>query len=96
MTEKRQNNDILMTVDEVPGTVHIASHSQMDSRMSCSERPDTPCVGRCSTALGDEVCCGCGRTFTEVANWVCLNAAEREIVWQRLEAEGWWPRQDRR
>lgn len=29
---------------------------------------------------------GCGRTFFEVANWVCLNEADKEAVWQRLEA----------
>lgn len=27
---------------------------------------DSPCVARCSTALGDAVCKGCGRTFEEV------------------------------
>jgi predicted Fe-S protein YdhL (DUF1289 family) len=45
-------------------------------------------VARCSTALGDEICRGCGRTFAEVANWVAMSEAEREAVWQRLEAEG--------
>ncbi|WP_035052673.1 DUF1289 domain-containing protein [Andreprevotia chitinilytica] len=49
-------------------------------------RPDSPCVAICSTALGDEVCMGCGRTFFEVANWVMLADAEKEKVWQRLEA----------
>ena len=31
---------------------------------------DSPCVGICSaTALGDEICIGCGRTFEEVRLW---------------------------
>ncbi|GLS05336.1 hypothetical protein GCM10007860_24870 [Chitiniphilus shinanonensis] len=49
-------------------------------------RPDSPCVALCSTALGDEICMGCGRTFFEVANWVFLTDEEKEAVWQRLEA----------
>lgn len=58
-----------------------------------AERPFSPCIARCSTALGDEVCRGCGRTFAEVARWVAMNEAEREFVWQRLEAEGFWPQE---
>lgn len=50
-----------------------------------SARPDSPCVALCSTALGDEVCLGCGRTFAEVANWVCFDVEQKERVWQRLE-----------
>ena len=49
-------------------------------------RPDSPCIALCSTALGDEVCAGCGRTFLEVANWVAMNPVEKEAVWARLEA----------
>lgn len=48
-------------------------------------RPDSPCVALCSTALGDDLCLGCGRTFIEVANWVCYSVTEKELVWQRLE-----------
>ncbi|UXY16887.1 DUF1289 domain-containing protein [Chitiniphilus purpureus] len=54
--------------------------------MSKPDRPDSPCIALCSTALGDEVCRGCGRTFSEVANWVFLSDAEKEQVWRRLEA----------
>lgn len=53
-----------------------------------THRPDSPCVALCSTALGDEMCRGCGRSFIEVANWVCLSADERETIWLRLE--GYW------
>ncbi|MEW9900915.1 DUF1289 domain-containing protein [Chitinivorax sp. PXF-14] len=51
-----------------------------------ASRPDSPCVALCSTALGDEVCVGCRRTFIEVANWVAMSEAEKDAVWQRLEA----------
>ncbi|MEH6462152.1 DUF1289 domain-containing protein [Chitinimonas sp. JJ19] len=49
-----------------------------------SARPDSPCVARCSTALGDETCMGCGRSFIEVAQWVAMTDAQKEAVWQRL------------
>ncbi|WP_051305092.1 DUF1289 domain-containing protein [Chitinilyticum litopenaei] len=54
--------------------------------MSQTTRPDTPCIAVCSTALGDDICRGCGRTMQEVAMWVMLGDAEKEAIWQRLEA----------
>ncbi|MBE9610216.1 DUF1289 domain-containing protein [Chitinilyticum piscinae] len=59
--------------------------------MKHSSRPDTPCIAVCSTALGDEVCRGCGRSSQEVAMWVTLDEAAREPIWQRLEA--FWAKQ---
>ena len=50
-------------------------------------RPDSPCVAVCTT-LYDEVCKGCGRTYIEGANWVFLSEEEREVVWQRIDADG--------
>jgi predicted Fe-S protein YdhL (DUF1289 family) len=41
------------------------------------ERPDTPCVAVCSTTF-DEICRGCGRTVTEVADWVFMNAEQKK------------------
>lgn len=52
---------------------------------SPSTRPDSPCVAICSTALGDDVCRGCGRTVQEVAMWVALPEAQKELIWTRLE-----------
>ena len=51
-------------------------------------RPDTPCVAVCSTTF-DAVCRGCGRTAIEVAHWVTMTPAEKALVWQRIEAEGY-------
>lgn len=56
------------------------------------ERPDTPCVAVCSTTF-DDVCRGCGRTVDEVAQWVFMDQAQREVVWQRILAEG-YPRRN--
>ena len=56
------------------------------------ERPDTPCVAVCSTTF-DEICRGCGRTYVEVANWVSMNAEEKERVWVRILEQG-YPRRN--
>ena len=47
-------------------------------------RPDSPCIALCSTALGDNVCRGCARTFGEISQWCFMDADEREAVWSRL------------
>ena len=48
---------------------------------------DSPCVARCSTALGDAVCKGCGRTFEEVTFWNVMDDAQKQAVLARISAE---------
>lgn len=48
---------------------------------------DSPCVARCSTALGDSVCKGCGRTFEEVTFWNVMDDAQKQAVLARIAAE---------
>ncbi|PRC91503.1 DUF1289 domain-containing protein [Solimicrobium silvestre] len=55
-------------------------------------RADTPCVAVCSTTF-DEICRGCGRTVVEVATWVVMDEAEKELVWQRILSQG-YPRRN--
>jgi predicted Fe-S protein YdhL (DUF1289 family) len=50
--------------------------------------PDAPCIAICSTAQGDAVCKGCGRTEDEVQDWPVLSPAEKRIVWHRITQEG--------
>lgn len=45
---------------------------------------DSPCVGRCSTVLGDDVCRGCGRTFEEVCTWNTMSDEEKTLINLRL------------
>jgi predicted Fe-S protein YdhL (DUF1289 family) len=45
---------------------------------------DTPCTGHCSTALGDDVCRSCLRTFDEITRWVAMDEAERRAVNLRI------------
>jgi uncharacterized protein len=53
--------------------------------------PDAPCIAICSTAQGDPVCKGCGRTEDEVQHWPVLTPGEKRHVWRRitLEATAW-------
>lgn len=63
-----------------------------ESTKQCSIRADTPCVAVCSTTF-DEICRGCGRTVVEVATWVVMDESEKELVWQRILAQG-YPRRN--
>lgn len=53
------------------------------------DRDDTasPCVGICSTVLGDEICVGCGRTFEEVTDWHGYSDDKKREINKRLKAE---------
>ena len=55
-------------------------------------RPDTPCVAVCST-LFDDVCRGCGRTADEVSQWVVMTNEQKDLVWERILAQGYPRRQ---
>jgi len=49
--------------------------------------PDTPCIAICSTAQGDAVCKGCGRTEWEVQDWQAMSPAAKRAVWRRITME---------
>ena len=44
----------------------------------------TPCIGICSTGIGDAVCRGCKRFAHEVIDWNAYTEAQRRIIEQRL------------
>ncbi|MGK2915699.1 MAG: DUF1289 domain-containing protein [Porticoccaceae bacterium] len=48
-------------------------------------RVKTPCVGICSSGIGDAVCRGCKRFAHEVIAWNTYSAEERRIVLDRLD-----------
>lgn len=50
--------------------------------------PDTPCIAICSTAQGDDVCKGCGRTFDEVQHWPAMTPVAKRQVWRRITERG--------
>lgn len=45
-----------------------------------------PCVGACSTGMGDDVCRGCLRYVHEISGWVGYTATEKQAVLNRLDA----------
>lgn len=45
----------------------------------------TPCVGICSTGIGDSVCRGCKRFAHEVIDWNAYSHGQRAAIAQRLE-----------
>jgi predicted Fe-S protein YdhL (DUF1289 family) len=53
-----------------------------------AQTPDTPCIAICSTAQGDALCKGCGRTEREVQDWPQLGPTHKRAVWQRITMEG--------
>jgi predicted Fe-S protein YdhL (DUF1289 family) len=44
----------------------------------------SPCIGHCSTVLGDDVCRSCLRTFDEVTRWLEMSEQERRGVNRRI------------
>ena len=46
----------------------------------------TPCIGVCSTGIGDDVCRGCKRFSNEVINWNSYTDGERDNVMRRLQS----------
>jgi predicted Fe-S protein YdhL (DUF1289 family) len=46
----------------------------------------TPCIGVCSTGIGDTVCRGCKRFAHEVINWNSYNQPQKQIVDERLRS----------
>jgi predicted Fe-S protein YdhL (DUF1289 family) len=53
--------------------------------MSIFKPVKTPCVGVCSTGIGDSVCRGCKRFAHEVIDWNAYTHEQRVIIAQRLE-----------
>lgn len=46
----------------------------------------TPCIGVCSTGIGDSVCRGCKRYTHEVINWNAYTEEQREAILARIES----------
>jgi uncharacterized protein len=49
------------------------------------ERVRTPCVGICSTGIGDQVCRGCKRFEHEVFHWNAYSHEQKALIAHRLE-----------
>lgn len=51
-----------------------------------AEPVPTPCIGVCSTGIGDSVCRGCKRFAHEVMDWNRYAPQHKEAVEQRLQS----------
>lgn len=49
-------------------------------------RITSPCVGVCSTTVGDSVCRGCQRTDDEILDWFGMTPEQREERTEQLDA----------
>lgn len=56
------------------------------------DRELNPCVGICSTrALGDTICKGCGRTDTQVNEWLPYTDEKKRLISRSLyQIDGKW------
>lgn len=54
-------------------------------RLNESMTVKTPCIGVCSTGLGDSVCRGCKRFENEVIHWNSYSEYEQQLVVNRLD-----------
>lgn len=52
--------------------------------MSVDPALKSPCIGVCSTGIGDSVCRGCKRYSHEIINWNGYGAVEKRAVLERL------------
>lgn len=50
-----------------------------------ADRIPTPCIGVCSTGIGDNVCRGCKRYAHEVIAWNSYSQDQKRIIDQRLD-----------
>jgi predicted Fe-S protein YdhL (DUF1289 family) len=61
------------------------ANSQVSLLYQMLEQPiKTPCIGVCSTGIGDSVCRGCKRFCHEVIDWNSYSEAQKRVIDKRL------------
>ncbi|WP_299593234.1 DUF1289 domain-containing protein [uncultured Microbulbifer sp.] len=53
--------------------------------MAIYKKVRTPCIGVCSTGIGDDVCRGCKRFAHEVIDWNAYSEEQRRIIAERRD-----------
>ena len=94
MTEGQAGLGDLAPVDDHACTTQIFLISEPDPLKAVAAAVGSPCVGVCSTTF-DDVCIGCGRTVSEVAQWAVMTDDQKQNVWQRIVLKG-FPCRDKR
>jgi predicted Fe-S protein YdhL (DUF1289 family) len=54
--------------------------------MSPNQKPKSPCIGVCSSGLGDSVCRGCKRFAHEVIEWNAYSAEQQRAILARISS----------
>jgi predicted Fe-S protein YdhL (DUF1289 family) len=65
----------------------VVSQAKKAMNMQCQHTEissASPCIGYCTTVLGDDICRNCLRTFDEVTRWVEMSNHDRRAVNQRI------------
>lgn len=58
----------------------------VEVKTPCMAGVKTPCIGVCSTGLGDSVCRGCKRYAHEVIQWNAYKVDERRAILKRIDS----------
>ena len=67
--------------------ISISPYKELDEERVSILKPDSPCVGYCSTSFGDDWCVGCGRSAREVIEWITYDDVAKQKIWNRVESE---------
>jgi predicted Fe-S protein YdhL (DUF1289 family) len=54
--------------------------------LALDNTPKSPCIGVCSTGIGDTVCRGCKRFTHEVISWNAYSRYEKQAILNRLSS----------
>ncbi len=63
----------------------LTCQAEIDDEQIMAASVKTPCIGVCSTGIGDSVCRGCNRFAHEIINWNRYSEAERAAAYGRIE-----------
>ncbi len=74
-----------MCGDSREHALQFLNQLEADTRPMEAVNADSPCVGYCTTVLGDDVCRSCLRTFEEVTSWPTITDEERRKINRRIQ-----------
>lgn len=69
-----------------PKLIATTTGQMHEANPNSAQEPSSPCIGYCSTSLGDAVCLGCGRSAEEIDRWLLLDENEKYAIWRRINA----------
>lgn len=58
----------------------------MSDHLKTKKKVKSPCIGVCSTGIGDSVCRGCKRFMHEIIRWNAYRDDEKQAIVNRLDS----------